>query len=65
VRADFLLNFRTEQRETIVGAGRGGGGGRGQRRGSAAASSHHHHHPQARSIHWSPYDRVGEVDADP
>ena len=21
--------------------------------------------PKARSIHWSPYDRVGDVDADP
>ena len=66
VRADFLLNFRTEQRDTIVGAGRGGGGGRGQRRGSAAASSHHLHHPhEVRSIHWFPYDRVGVVNADP
>ena len=45
VRADFLLNFSTTQRETIVGGGsggssRGGGGGAGARGGHSQHSRH-------------------------
>jgi hypothetical protein len=44
-----------------VGAGLGGGGGGGE----AEEEKKERDGSEVRSIHWSPYDRVGDVDADP
>jgi hypothetical protein len=56
-----------QQQQQQQGGGGGGGGGNGGGGGGEAArlSSHGEQISDVRSIHWSPYDRVGVVNADP